>query len=259
MQRPVLPIMAQARPFALWSRRAWLAIAAALTCASGAVSADELPVLGRVVSGQEAVLAFPRSGVLAELPAAPTRQVSRGDLVARLSCRTEVAQRDAAVAAIDTMELQYRSQLQLLEYSSTTELEVSLAEAEYNRARADAAVYDAQVSDCRLTAPFDGVVSEVFVDNYEFIAGGDPLLRIIEPGARYFDFMAPSAWLSSVSVASEVTITVPEFALRVAGVIDRIYPEVEPVSQTVRMRAELIEPPTDLRVGLPGIVELSNE
>lgn len=259
MRRLALPTMAPARSSAHRRRCAGLTLGAAFACLTISAQADELPILGRVVSGQEAVLAFPRSGVLAELPAAPTRQVSRGDLVARLSCRTEVAQRDAAVAAIDTMELQYRMQLQLLEYSSTTELEVSLAEAEYNRAQADAAVYDAQVADCRLTAPFDGVVSEVFVDNYEFIAGGDPLLRIIEPGAKYFDFMAPSAWLSTVSVASAVTITVPEFSLRVAGLIDRIYPEVEPVSQTVRMRAELIEPPTDLRIGLPGIVELSND
>lgn len=226
---------------------------------TGAAQTDELPVLGRVVSGQEAVLAFPRSGVLVELAVFPTMQVEQGDVVARLSCRTEVAQSAAAAAAINTAELQYRSQLQLLEYSSTTELEVSLAEAEYNRAQADAAVYEAQVQDCRLLAPFDGVVSEVFVDNYEFVAGGDPLLRIIEPRAKYFDFMAPTDWLTSVGDESVVTITVPEFSLNVEGTIDRIYPEVEPVSQTVRMRAELIAPPDALVVGLPGVIELSND
>lgn len=211
-------------------------------------------MLGLIVSGKQTSLSFPRDGVLSEVFVEPTDVVRAGDVIATLSCDTEAAQLNAATAAVAVRELRYRSQAQLLEYSSTTELEVQLAEAEWQQAVAEVEIYSAQLRECELLAPFSGVVSEVYVDDYVFVPTGDPVVRLIDPIATYFEFMAPLAWASRVMLGQELLIAVDEVALSIRGRVDRVYPEVEPVSQTVRMRAALFDAPGDVAVGLPGVV-----
>ena len=231
-----------------------LGVAALLAHSVQPTWAQDLPVLGQIVSGKQTSLSFARDGVLSEIFVGPTDAVSQGDVLASLSCDTEAAQLGAATAAAAVSELRYQSQLQLLEYSSATELEVRLAEAEWQKAVAEVEIYNAQVRECALVAPFSGVVSEVYVDDYSFLATGEPVIRLISPIATYFEFMAPLEWMSSEMLGAELSIDVEEVGLSLTGRVDRIYPEVEPVSQTVRMRAELVGAPDNVAVGLPGVV-----
>ena len=221
--------------------------------------ADSLPIFGRIVASTETVVSFPRAGILSDLFASPTDFVHKGQVIAHLRCDTEQAQTTAARSAAAVQELQYRSQEQLLEFSSTMQLEVAHSKAQWQRALGDVKIYEAQVEQCRLISPFDGVVSDVFVNNYAFVSAGDPILRLIDPSAKYFEFMAPIEFLAPDPTDQLVEISVTDFGVTVRGRIDRVYPEVEPVSQTVRMRAELVDPHESIRVGLPGVVSFGSE
>lgn len=249
MRRRVRHIMARAKSSLLK-----LSVVALVAHSAQIAWAQELPVLGQIISGRQTPLSFPRDGVLSEVFVEPTDVVRAGDVIATLSCDSEAAQLDAATAAVAVRELSYRSKAQLLEYSSATELEVQLAEAEWQQAVAEVEIYRAQLRECELVAPFSGAVSEVYVDDYAFVPTGEPVVRLIDTVATYFEFMAPLSWASRDMVGEELLIAVDEVELHLRGRVDRVYPEVEAVSKTVRMRAALIDAPDDVAVGLPGVV-----
>lgn len=239
-----------------------LGTVAALVVATGLIfsaSADTLPVFGKVTANQEALLSFPRHGILSEIMVAPNDVIEQGAVVAELVCTTEKAQRDAAVSSALVRELQYRSQERLLAFSSTTELEVDLADAQWRQSLDEVQIYEAQVEQCRLIAPLSAIVSDVFPDDYSFVAAGQPIIRLMDQSVLYFEFMAPLEWLAFEPYGETVVIQISGYEQVVNGIIDLVYPEVEPVSRTVRMRAALDHVPNSVLIGAPGVVELNRE
>ena len=256
MQRRAQSTMEQVKPIGSLSMKSFWAmgVAALVALPIPALSAEDLPVLGKIVSGKQSVLSFPRDGILSEVFVDPTDTVKEGEIIALISCGTETAQRDAAIAAAEVKRLSYQSQVRLMEYSSATGLEVELSKAEWQQAQAEVKIYDAQLNECVLVAPFSGVISELFVEGYSYISQGEPVVRLIEPVASFFEFMAPIEWASGNILGQPLIIRVTEFDLTITGRVDRVFPEVEPVSRTQRMRAEIIDAPAHLPVGLPGVV-----
>ena len=232
----------------------WLIICALWLLAIPTADAQELPILGRTLPLQEAVISAPRSGKLIEFRFDIADRVTAGDLIARFSCEIEHAQRAAALAASRTLELQYRSQQQLRDFASTSALEVDIARAEWEHSLAEADIHAAAVAQCDIVAPFDGVVSFTSVRNYEYVSAGQEIARIIDDSRKFFEFLAPVSWLRDVSIGQPVTVIFEAIEAEVEGRIQRISPDVDAVSQTVRMRAVIEDSANIIPVGVPGRV-----
>ena len=215
-------------------------------------NAQELPILGRTLPLQDAVISAPRSGQLTELRFQMGDRVKAGDLIARFACEIERAQRAAAAAASRALELQYRSQKQLREFASSSQLEVEIALAEWEQSLAEANVHEAAVSQCEIVAPFNGVISATSVKNYEHVSAGQEIARIIDDSQKFFEFLAPVSWIRDVKIGQRVTVSFEAMDAEVEGRIQRIAPDVDAVSQTVRMRAVIKDRDNIIPVGVPG-------
>jgi len=235
------------------TRWPWLVLALCLGCTDHA-AAQELPVLGRVLPLQEAVISAPRSGHLVELRVEMSDRVSAGEVIARFSCEIEQAQHEAALAASRTLELQYRSQQQLREFASTSALEVEIALAEWQRSLAEAEIHASVSAQCNVVAPFDGVISATAVRNFEHVGAGQEILRIIDYSQTFFEFLTPLSWLSDRAIGDRIDVYFEALDHDVPATIDRIAPDVDAVSQTVRMRAIIEDAPNAIPVGMPGMV-----
>lgn len=227
-----------------------------ILCCSLPVSttAQDLPVLGRVLPLQEAVISAPRSGHLVELRVEMADQVSAGEVIARFSCEIEQAQYEAALAASRSLELQYRSQQRLREFASSSALEVEIALAEWQRSIAEANIHASAVAQCNIHAPFDGVISTTSASNFEHVGAGQEILRIIDDSQIFFEFLAPLSWLTDRAIGDRITLYFEAIGREVAASIDRIAPDVDAVSQTVRIRAFIDDVSASIPVGMPGVV-----
>ncbi|MCL7406455.1 efflux RND transporter periplasmic adaptor subunit [Paradonghicola geojensis] len=232
----------------------WLTVFAFWLLAVPTAEAQELPILGRTLPLQEAVISAPRSGHLIEFRFEIADQLTAGDLIARFSCEIEHAQRAAALAASRALELQYRSQQQLREFASTSALEVDIARAEWERSLAEADIHAAALAQCDIVAPFDGVISFTSVRNHEHVSAGQEIARIIDDSQKFFEFLAPVSWIQDVGIGQPVTVVFEAIEAEVEGHIERISPEVDAISQTVRMRAILEDGANIIPVGVPGRV-----
>lgn len=235
------------------TKRFWPGLVLCLA-ATGPAAAQELPVLGRVLPLQEAVISAPRSGHLVELRVEMADRVAAGEVIARFSCEIEQAQHEAALAASRSLQLQYRSQQQLREFASTSALEVEIALAEWQRSLAEAEIHASVSAQCNVVAPFDGVISATSVRNFEHVGAGQEILRIIDYSQTFFEFLAPLSWLSDRAIGDRIDLHFDAIDRQVSAKIDRIAPDVDAVSQTVRMRAVIEDAAQAIPVGMPGMV-----
>ncbi|NVK01707.1 MAG: HlyD family efflux transporter periplasmic adaptor subunit [Oceanospirillaceae bacterium] len=222
------------------------------------VYAEELPVVGRVVSDKVAVLSAPRSGLVVGLPFSETDRVTEGDLFLNIDCSVDKARRDAAAASANTLKLKYESQRKLKEYASTTGLEVAIAKSEWDRGVAEVAVHNRNLETCSVNVPFDAVVTDMLINEYEYVEEGKPIARILDDQALYIEFLAPVSWGERVKIDGKVTLRLAQNSRKVFGQIDRVAATVDSISQTVKVRAKIGTVPAWLSEGAVGYMVLEN-
>ena len=145
-------------------------------------------------------LAFKLSGRVVDLPIAKGMSVSEGQLLARLDSRDVELQLSAAKATYDETLSRLKRAERLLSHNAISEQEV---EALYNsEAQALVAYENAEqaLQECRIIAPFSGVIEYVAVDTYQRVASGETILRLVKPESNTVSFTAPESLISALSL-----------------------------------------------------------
>jgi len=155
-------------------------------------STRQLP--GIVRPGKRAVLSTRMAGTLISVTREPGERVVTGELLATIDAREieaaiaaaeeKVLAAESAVrqARLDSERLQRLYQEDLIARVRTERARVKLSElkAQQQAAQSELEAQRANLSYSRLTAPFDGVVSETLVDSGSFVGPGQPLLVLEE-------------------------------------------------------------------------------
>lgn len=92
-----------------------------------------------------------------------------------------------------------------------------------------------RLSKYRLTAPFDGIVTESLVDPGTLIRAGQRLGEFIAPGIYELESAISSAELSLIEVGDQVVLSSPDTEGEWTGEIYRINAKVDPATQRVKV------------------------
>ena len=145
-------------------------------------------------------LAFKLSGRVVDLPIAKGMSVSEGQLLARLDSRDVELQLSAAKATYDETLSRLKRAERLLSHNAISEQEV---EALYNSVAQALVAYEnteQALQECRIIAPFSGVIEYVAVDTYQRVASGETILRLVKPESNTVSFTAPESLISALSL-----------------------------------------------------------
>lgn len=136
--------------------------------------------------------------------------------------------------------------IQLQNQAASIPLQISAAEKRLSSSRADQATAENDLSRTEVYPPFDGVLSEVFVEKGRYVRTGDQLVRLTDPSIVEVpvslgldDFMQLQNLLAegitpSVSMAENETADT-----QWSGLLVRAAPEVDSRSRTVEVYAEV--------------------
>lgn len=222
-----------------------------------------LSATGTVVSRNDARISGEVGGTLAWI-AEPGVTVKRGETIARLDPeRLSLALRDNE-AALKRLEAQYQllntqrvrletlgnvvSQSQLDEALSRermAEQDVEQARVARDRARLD-------VNRATVRAPFSGIVAERLQQAGEFVAGGAPLLRLVNDQELEVVARAPLGTADTVTAGSEASVI--DGARRLTGKVRAVIPVGDERSRMVELRIAMTD---HWRVGTPVRVEIA--
>lgn len=225
-----------------------------------------LPVtyVGTVAARIETDLGFPLVGTIAERPVSAGDTVVAGEVLARLDPEDLDADLRAAEAGVAVAEAQLRSatdardrarELATRGVGSATRLEdasraLVAAEARLEQARATRA----RAADLRglatLTAPQDGVVTEVTAEPGAALSAGQRVLRLAATGEREIVIDLSEADVAAFQPGAAFTARLAaNAAITAPAILARIDPVAERATRTRRLHLTLTDPPDGFRLG----------
>ncbi len=229
------------------------AAAIALAGTSTAEDAQTLaPVRLLVVADQETTLSSGMAGRIVELPKRPSDAVKAGEPLVRFDCSEGKARVDMGKAELQGARLQHEAKLRLQGLQSASELDVELAAAAVEKAKAQLALVQAEAAHCTVAAPFAGRVGKWQVKPYQTVSAGQPLIDLVGDGTLRARLNVPSSWLAWLRVGQPFEAAVEETGKAYPLKLDRVSPRVDAVSQTVEVEAVFDAGATGLLPGMSG-------
>lgn len=225
---------------------------------------------GIIRAAQRATLTFQVSGTLRERAVELGQEVSEGDLLARVYNPALEPARDSARARLDELNTQYDQAKREWERSSrlhergvVSEQNLEQIAARRDGLRASVATARASLAEATrlleesvLRAPFSGRVEALLVERDEFVAAGQPVMRLSSPEGREVEVRVPAYMLSHVSLGQLLPVwsvqdrnrtpetgSVVEIA-QAGGVRGELHPVL------VSVPADTLEPGEPVEVGI---------
>ena len=175
---------------------------------------------GIVRSTQRATLTFQVSGTLRERAVELGQTVAAGDILARVYNPALEPARDSARARLDELKTGYDQAKREWERSSrlhergvVSEQNLEQIAARRDSLKASVATAQASLSEATqllqestLRAPFGGRVEALLVENDEFVAAGQPVMRLSSPEGKEVEVRVPAYLLAHVAVDQELPV-----------------------------------------------------
>jgi multidrug efflux pump subunit AcrA (membrane-fusion protein) len=137
------------------------------------------------------------------------------------------------------------------------EVEVSLAASAAERARAQAALYRAQLAQCSVMAPFSGRAVKIAVKSHQGVTQGQPLLELIGDGSLKLRLNAPAKWLNWLRTGTTFSVAIDETSHTYKARVTAVNARVDAVSQSIELEAVIDGEAPDLLPGMSGIARFS--
>lgn len=224
-------------------------------------------LVGDVVSARRAQLAFERAGRVAALSVDVGHQVGTGDLLAELDNRMILAEQKVAravtlaaeeEAAYADLEAQRANRVgddivpetdrdRLLSVAKTAAIKVqeSLAQEE---------VWNQRLRQGRLTAPFNGILTERALTEGDYVQAGQPAFELVDLERREIRFEIPVAYRDKLEAGTLVRIYADERpGFEIAAQLDVILPATRPGERNFLAWVRLTSTQDPERVLLPGM------
>lgn len=146
---------------------------------------------GEVRSSDKAIQSFRVGGKLKELPAVAGRNVKQGDILAQLDPKDYKLRYDDSKAKFDLAKVQYERAKEILSKGLIARADYDKAKSNFLAATADLNLTKANLDYTTLRAPFDGVISNVLVENFANVAANEPILHIQSVDTADIVFQVP--------------------------------------------------------------------
>lgn len=179
-----------------------------------------------------------------------------GDVLLTFDCRRYEAELRAAEAEIKGHAITVDTNRQLLRYKAAGSNELAAAEARHAQALATAEAMRVRMSQCVIAAPYDGRMVERLVDVFEMPQANAPLLRIVKNGRLEVDLFVPSQWSARLRPGLRFQFMVDETGTLHSALLLHLGAVIDPVSRTIRLTAQLIDPDPLVRPGMSGVAQL---
>ncbi len=197
-----------------------------------------LELTGEVVPTRTARMASPGEGPIQNCTVREGDRVKQGARVVTIGRNLGTqAQLAAAVAALKEQEQDLGRIKQLVENGAIPGAQLDTARAKYESARAQVAKARESADDYRVSAPWDGIVSKVLVQDGDYVAPRTPLVEMFDPESLVVRFAVPEVSATEIRTGMKALVQLDAHGGKsFEGSVSHVYPELDS-----RMRTRLAE------------------
>ena len=202
------------------------------------VSGPVSPVLGTDLSVEE-------TGPVVSLPVDKGETVVEGELLLELDRTILLAEMESSASQLELQEFNIDKVRKLFEADKISRLELLTAEAQYEQAKARAAVTAQRFNRAGLTAPFAGILTDRYVDLGQLVLPGQTVVRLIDPLVLKLEAYLTDIEVGWVEVGDQAEIRMGDELEAIAGTVSWVGLEADRMTGKFRMEIEI--PNDDLR------------
>lgn len=225
------------------------------------ISLTSLPILGygvhhnihAVISSEKmATISSPMNGYIEKLNIKDGVYFKKGQVLLEFDCRLQLAEQKKATAEVKLAKINKDSQQRLNQLGSASKIKLVEANAKYEQALAELDIASKRASDCNITAPFDGQVTELYVHQHETIKLNQQVFSILNNDDITVRLLVPSSWLSKINIGTRFDLTIKETNKNYQAKVIRISNQVDAVSRSIKVIATVLNKDPDLKSGMSG-------
>lgn len=201
-----------------------------------------LELTGSVTATKVARMGSPAEGPIMQC------QVREGDIVSAGQVLLTIGRKKAADALVQAAQdslIREQEELKritkLVNSGAIAAEELETANLKVSRAKAELSKAMESVSDYQIEAPWDGVVSKVFVTDGYYVAPRESLVEIYDPTSTVVEFAIPESRSAAIQKGMPVDVRLDAYPGQpLKGEITRIYPELNRQTRTRTAEAVIV-------------------
>ena len=217
---------------------------------TNSITVPTATVRGVVRANAEATLATDLPARVTKIHYREGEAFHKGDLLIEFDCRRYKARKMGAQADYQARKIAWQSNLRLSKRGAIGQTELRISRADMDKALAGVRELEAQTSLCKIHAPYNGRVVEQMIHEYEYAGPSVSLLKIIDDSRLEISLIVPSNWLSWLHKGTAFTFTVDETGKSYPATVKQLGAEVDPVSQTLRIKGVFVKTSQDALSGV---------
>ena len=207
---------------------------------------------GTVEEENGSLLSFAVEGTVNRVLVDEGDRVSKGQLIATLDTEQRTHNHASARAALKQAEDAYRRMEELHGKGSLPEIKWVEAQTALERARASEQMARKQLADCRLYAPFSGVISKKFAEKGQNVAAGTQVVKLVTVGRMKVKITVPESEMAQISVGQKADVTIEALGgASMQATVTEKGVAADPLSRSYDVKLSL--PKADRKM-LPGMV-----
>ena len=207
---------------------------------------------GTVEEENGSLLSFAVGGTVSRVLVDEGDRVGKGQLIATLETEQLTHNHTSAHAALAQAEDTYRRMEELHGKGSLPEIKWVEAQTALQRARASEQMARKQLADCRLYAPFSGVISKKFAEKGQNVGAGTQIAKLVAVGRMKVKISVPESEMAQISVGQKADVTIEAIGgASMQATVTEKGVAADPLSRSYDVKLSL--PKADRKL-LPGMV-----
>jgi RND family efflux transporter MFP subunit len=218
-------------------------------------SEQEVPSFAVIFKGfDRAVISSKITSTVVKITHRMGEHFQEGDLLIKLDDTVYQGLRKKAEGNLNKAMAELNAKKELFAADIASIYEVKTAEANVAIAQSEVINANYAIDACYIVAPYDGNVVTLFVEEFELIQEGKPLIEIVNDQFLIGQVLAPVSFISKVKRDQPVDIYIKELNKVVAGKILRIDAVIDPASSTFKIDIVVDNKQGLLKAGMIGLV-----
>ena len=216
--------------------------------------------VGTAVAAKSAFVSSPYPGKLASMNVSKGEKVRKGQVIAEIESYAVKSSWESARATLKQAEDGYDRAMKVHGSGSLPDVKLVEVETRLAKARSAAAAAEQALEDCRVKAPYDAVVSDIFTDPGMELNALFRIARVVDISTMEIHFPVPENEIGRLETGMSATVEIPALdAVNLQGRLTYKGVEASPLSHTYSCSLVLDRQLPELRPGMVCEVRIDGD
>ncbi|MBV1910672.1 MAG: efflux RND transporter periplasmic adaptor subunit [Kangiellaceae bacterium] len=221
---------------------------------------DVVEALGTAIANEQLQITTKYADVVQAVFFKDGQKVNKGDTLVQLDRQEEIARVEEMEANRAEAMVQLTRLQDLLSKKATSKSQVDQQEAKTKAIDAQLMIAKIRLNDTTIKAPFSGNLGFRQISVGALLAPGDLITSLDDISRVKVDFAIPERFLTSIKLGQDIEATNDAYLEEVFhGKITSIAPRIDPITRTLKVRAEIANTENKLRPGMLLKVEVFSQ